>query len=76
MLRGMMVVKGDEFPASSESVGLVGGVRVRLDVGVGADDELSRVERRLVRDSGGRPHLRREFVAPRAVAFAHAMGCP
>ena len=64
VLCGIMVVKGDEFPASSESVGLVGGVRVRLDIGVGADDKLSLIERCLMCTSSSRPHLCRAFVVP------------
>ena len=42
-LCGRIVAEEDELLVSSESVGLVGGVLVRREVGVCAGDELSSV---------------------------------
>ena len=55
---------------SSESVRLVGGVRVRREVGVCAGDELASDARFLALGSAARPCLRRVFVVFCAAVFA------
>ena len=61
---------------SSESVRLVGGVRVRREVGVCAGEGLSSVSRCLALGSAARPRLRRGFVVFGIPAFARGAAFP
>ena len=72
--RGYMegiVADEDELSVSSESVGLIGGVLVRREVGMCAGEGLSSVARCLVLGSAARSHLRQVFIVLCAAAFAH-----
>ena len=75
-LCGKVVICEGGLSVSSESVGLVGGVLVLLEVGAGAEEEVSSVSSCLALGSAARPRLRRVFAAPRAVAFARAAVFP
>ena len=68
-LWGRIVAEEDELSISSESVKLVGGVRVRREVGVCAGEGLSSVSRCRALGSAARPRLRRVFVVFCAAVF-------
>ena len=72
----MIGAEEDELLVSSESVKLVGGVRVRREVGVCAGEGLSSVSRCLALGSTARPRLRRVFVVFSTPAFARGAAFP
>ena len=75
-LCGKIVAEKDKLSVSSESVGLVGGVLVRREVGVCAGEGLSSVVRCLTLGSAARPRLRRVFIVLYTAAFARGAVCP
>ena len=75
-LCGEIVAEEDELSVSSESVGLVGGVLVRREVGVCTGEGLSSLARCLALGSTTRPRLRRVLDELRAAAFARGAVLP
>ena len=75
-LGGRIVAEEDELSFSSESVRLIGGIRVRREVGVCAGEGLSSVSRCLVLGSAARPRLYRVFVVFGIPVFARGAAFP